>query len=486
MPSPIRNRIFLASAVGAAALLASFIWPVSFTAATHISSMGPEYENLNREPQPEGKKRCLCRAEYAGGGAPIWCAPGQLSNPGMGDVSSQYFTDPQYTATAEECLELCNSTRWGRTESTSDISYTQEKRGQDWDWGDSPNTCPYYVATRPSTEESVAAGVSGCQPILPDNPGCVQVGSTTLSICICKYPDDFENAFCRGKTVVHPNSSEVMQAGPTPQQGCQAGCANVVAPDNPLNGKRLEFAEVYQPTYTTEFERCSFPYAENCQKPAPSPTAVGYQAPSYDKCTKDEMNYCFCKYREPAICKGLPVYISTLQGPDEVHCRGICDYLKMDYHKVVKDTNEVCWYDASEQRGACKFPVNQGAPACQGFLEELQKRQQAAAQSSLEAQQAARERQINAFRGTPTSLSLPLGTTSPQRIIGRAISAILGVVGGLALLAFVYGGIVWMTAAGNPDRVAKAKSTVIWASIGLVGIFSAYALLNFLLSAFAQ
>jgi hypothetical protein len=42
----------------------------------------------------------------------------------------------------------------------------------------------------------------------------------------------------------------------------------------------------------------------------------------------------------------------------------------------------------------------------------------------------------------------------------------------------IYGGFVWMTAAGNTEKVTQGKNILIWAIIGLVVIFSAYLLVS--------
>lgn len=84
--------------------------------------------------------------------------------------------------------------------------------------------------------------------------------------------------------------------------------------------------------------------------------------------------------------------------------------------------------------------------------------------------------------GTPTTLTNPLGNATPNELIGRVINAILGVTGSLALLMFVYGGLTWMTASGAQDKVQKGKDIIMWATIGLIVIFSSYALVNFVLT----
>ena len=77
----------------------------------------------------------------------------------------------------------------------------------------------------------------------------------------------------------------------------------------------------------------------------------------------------------------------------------------------------------------------------------------------------------------------PLGddVNSANTVIANIINAVLGVVGSLALVMFVFGGLTWMTAAGNNERVEKGKNILIWATIGLVIIFASYALVEFVI-----
>ncbi len=81
------------------------------------------------------------------------------------------------------------------------------------------------------------------------------------------------------------------------------------------------------------------------------------------------------------------------------------------------------------------------------------------------------------------TLTDPLGFNgnpqAPQLLIKNIIQGALGIVGSLALIMFIYGGFTWMFAAGNSDAVVKGRNILIWAAIGLVIIFSSYALVNF-------
>lgn len=84
-------------------------------------------------------------------------------------------------------------------------------------------------------------------------------------------------------------------------------------------------------------------------------------------------------------------------------------------------------------------------------------------------------------------LANPLGSgvSTPQDLIGRVINSVLGVVGSIALLMFVYGGLIWMTSSGNPEKVKKGRDIIVWSAIGLAVIFMAYALTRVVLTVVA-
>ncbi len=83
----------------------------------------------------------------------------------------------------------------------------------------------------------------------------------------------------------------------------------------------------------------------------------------------------------------------------------------------------------------------------------------------------------------PVKLDNPLGNgvTDVPTLIGRIIRAVLGVVGSLALVMFIYGGFTWMLAAGSSEKVKKGRDIIVWAAIGLVIIFTSYALVSFII-----
>jgi len=71
------------------------------------------------------------------------------------------------------------------------------------------------------------------------------------------------------------------------------------------------------------------------------------------------------------------------------------------------------------------------------------------------------------------------GEESIPARIGSIISYALGFVGVIFLILMIAGGLMWMTAAGNEERVTKAKSLITNAVIGMVIVFSAYAITYF-------
>ncbi|HKL17063.1 MAG TPA: pilin [Patescibacteria group bacterium] len=85
-----------------------------------------------------------------------------------------------------------------------------------------------------------------------------------------------------------------------------------------------------------------------------------------------------------------------------------------------------------------------------------------------------------------TELPQPLGGKNITEVATNIIETILGLVGVLALVMFIYGGILWMTSAGNEKQVKKGKDTLVWSVLGLAIIFFSYAILQFVLDVLIQ
>lgn len=66
-------------------------------------------------------------------------------------------------------------------------------------------------------------------------------------------------------------------------------------------------------------------------------------------------------------------------------------------------------------------------------------------------------------------------------IVGRIINIVLTSLGVIFLLIMVYGGIIWMTAGGNQEKVKKAGSLISQGGIGLLIILTAFLITNFVI-----
>lgn len=66
-------------------------------------------------------------------------------------------------------------------------------------------------------------------------------------------------------------------------------------------------------------------------------------------------------------------------------------------------------------------------------------------------------------------------------IVQTIINIILAVVGVIAVIMIIFGGIQYSTSAGDSGKVKKAKDTILYGIIGLVIALLAFAIVNFVL-----
>ena len=83
----------------------------------------------------------------------------------------------------------------------------------------------------------------------------------------------------------------------------------------------------------------------------------------------------------------------------------------------------------------------------------------------------------------PDVLSQLSSKTVPA-LIGNIISGVVGVIGSIALIMFIYGGITWMTAMGNSEKTKKGTQIIFWSAMGIAIIFSSWVMIKFLLEGF--
>lgn len=78
------------------------------------------------------------------------------------------------------------------------------------------------------------------------------------------------------------------------------------------------------------------------------------------------------------------------------------------------------------------------------------------------------------------------GNYSLNEILEVAIKAttiLLGLSGSVALLFFVYGGVVFLISGGSPDKVTKGKEIIINSVIGIIIMFTSYLIIDFTMKA---
>ncbi|MDD5040321.1 MAG: hypothetical protein PHY34_04190 [Patescibacteria group bacterium] len=75
-----------------------------------------------------------------------------------------------------------------------------------------------------------------------------------------------------------------------------------------------------------------------------------------------------------------------------------------------------------------------------------------------------------------------LGSADLESTVINIIQWILGFLGLIAVIFILYGGFMWMTAAGNEDRVSTAKKIITSAVIGLIVVLLAWAIVIFVVN----
>ncbi len=85
--------------------------------------------------------------------------------------------------------------------------------------------------------------------------------------------------------------------------------------------------------------------------------------------------------------------------------------------------------------------------------------------------------------GLEVAKEIGLGTLDIRTMVGRIINAFFGLLGLVVVSLFLYAGFLWMTAQGNKENIEKATGIIKNATIGLIIMFAAYAITDFVLQA---
>ena len=84
--------------------------------------------------------------------------------------------------------------------------------------------------------------------------------------------------------------------------------------------------------------------------------------------------------------------------------------------------------------------------------------------------------------GLDSAANIGLGDRGLKDSINSIIQILLGFLGILAVIIILWGGFIWMTAAGDETKVDKAKKLIISGIVGIVIILAAYIIANFVIT----
>lgn len=90
------------------------------------------------------------------------------------------------------------------------------------------------------------------------------------------------------------------------------------------------------------------------------------------------------------------------------------------------------------------------------------------------------------IKATANAAGLPTGQPSISAVTAGIINTLLSIVGALAVVLIIYAGFLWMTSAGNEEKISTAKKLLAGSVVGLLIIFSAYAIALFVVKQIAK
>lgn len=86
----------------------------------------------------------------------------------------------------------------------------------------------------------------------------------------------------------------------------------------------------------------------------------------------------------------------------------------------------------------------------------------------------------------PTAAICKDQNASPAKLIATIVNVLLFIVGAIAVIMIIIGGITYAVSAGDSGQITKAKNTILYAVIGLIVAFLAFAIVNFVVLRFTS
>ena len=172
----------------------------------------------------------------------------------------------------------------------------------------------------------------------------------------------------------------------------------------------------------------------------------------------DDLNYCCCRYLEESeLTKKNECYFIT----GKIGQPRVCDP-KLFTDKNGKETGLGPLWTANAK----------GTNGCETLKTIEKKKASTVATPQFGAS-------VETIRNEARDLN-KLGFREPAQLVGQAIRVLLLFIGSIALVLYIYAGFLWMTAAGNAERVRQAQQIIIWATLGLIIMLASFVLVRFL------
>lgn len=90
---------------------------------------------------------------------------------------------------------------------------------------------------------------------------------------------------------------------------------------------------------------------------------------------------------------------------------------------------------------------------------------------------------VNAGVGCAQPKDVPTTLFGSNSIFTTIVNVLLFIIGAISVIMLIYGGIRYTTSGGNSANVTAAKNTIMYAIIGLIVAFLAFAIVNWVLVA---
>lgn len=84
----------------------------------------------------------------------------------------------------------------------------------------------------------------------------------------------------------------------------------------------------------------------------------------------------------------------------------------------------------------------------------------------------------------PTAISTATGgQTSARQLVLQIINFVLGFLGLIAVIMVIYGGFLYVSAAGNQEKIEQGKKIIMYTIAGIIVILLSFAIINTVLTA---